>query len=114
MLRVILISWLILPITLLAGECSYTKLNFKSGEPYLRLEIKEDSGQWIGITGLKFAEILKTYSAKARLDSQVTLYKQRAKICDDNEKKYQSIMKTLDENETIYVNLVDVKFIMVS
>jgi len=107
MLKVILISWLTLPIILLAGECKYQKLNFKSGEPYLRLELKNDTGQWIGITGNKFGEVLKTYGKKAELDSLVVLYKERSKICDENDKKYQSIMKTLDDNEIIYNNLVN-------
>jgi len=107
MLKVILISWLTLPIILLGGECNYKKLSFKSGEPYLRLEIKNDTNQWIGITGLKFGEVLKTYSKKAELDSLLVLYKDRAKLCDENEKKYSTILKTLEDNEIVYVNLID-------
>lgn len=106
MLKATWINLLILPTILLAGECNYKKLSFKSGEPYLKLEVKKDTNQWIGITNLKFAEVLKTYGEKARLDSLVVLYKNRSEICDENQDKYESIVKLLDNNETIYVNLV--------
>jgi hypothetical protein len=97
---------LILQIRPQASSCSYQKDFFKSGEPYLKINTG-DSLQWLGITSTKFAEILKVYIDKTYLDSQVILLTTRAKVCDENDSSYKQIMKILNDNEILYVNLVN-------
>lgn len=89
-----------------AFECSAKLDQLKSGELYLKVNLS-DSSEWLGITNQKFDDILKTYIDKAYLDSQVIALKSRTNTCNDNESKYNEILKTLYDNEILYVNMLN-------
>ena len=125
MLKIIVISLLVLQTTW-ASECSYIRGNFKSGTPYLKINIEQDSIDWIGLTPNTYAEFIKAYSESKNLDSTVTLLKTRAQLCDDFDRKtrihfqktaeiykgsLQTYNQTLDElkeySDKIYKKMTD-------
>jgi hypothetical protein len=80
--------WIIVSLFLTissASDCTYQKAYFKSGKPYLKINIG-DSTQWIGITNYRLEDTL---------------------ICCDNESQYKEILRILNDNEISSLNTVN-------